>query len=385
MTEISIVTNALKKSSGGPTKTIGAFQQALSAGVVNFASANDLAGDGLALSDVSVIETTGLPVLKQFCVRKLKKTEDFRRIETDLATSSLISCHLFYRYHALWVNKLSRKYGVPYWFVPHGVLDPWVMTYGRAVKTLYLKFGGQRFLDEAATVIFSTSAERDKASVQFELPRSEVIPWPVDLVGVEDRQASREQVRHQLNIPESARVLLYFGRIHSMKRPMETIKALSLSRLKNIHLIIVGNENNVALEDCRRAAIDLGLEDQVHLVGPVYGQSKFDYLHASDAYISLSWRENFNHTAAESLAAGLPVILSPGNDLQSDIATERCSWGLADNELKTAAKKIEEFAATSDVDLRQMGDRGRSWVETNLNFPLFSKRLNDAAKRYSNA
>ena len=66
------------------------------------------------------------------------------------------------------------------------------------------------------------------------------------------------------------------------------------------------------------------------MIGPVYGDSKYHYLFASDAYVSLSQRENFNHTAAESLSAGLPVILSPGNDLAGEIRDEGCSWSLND-------------------------------------------------------
>jgi hypothetical protein len=77
---------------------------------------------------------------------------------------------------------MSRKYAVPYWFVPHGILDPWVMQYGRFAKKAYWACGGARFLEHASTVIFSTSLERDKAVSQFELPSSEIIHWPVDLV-----------------------------------------------------------------------------------------------------------------------------------------------------------------------------------------------------------
>ena len=379
--KISIVTNALKKSSGGPTKTIGAFRQALSADLVNFASAEDLDGEGLAMNDVSIVRTTKLPILKAFYVKRFGASEEYQKVKADVGQSSLISCHLFYRYHVHWVNQICREYNIPYWFVPHGVLDPWVMTYGTTAKKIFWSSGGRRFLDEASTVIFSTTAERDKAASQFELPGAEVIPWPVEVVDVSSRQEHRESIRRDLGIPADARTLIFFGRLHSMKRPLETIRAIAAVNAPELHLIVVGNDQDVSLQDCRKVAEEEHIADRVHLVGPVYGDVKYHYLFAADAYVSLSWRENFNHTAAESLSAGLPAILSSGNDLQSDIAKAGCSWGIKDNELATASRAISDFCNTSNSELEAMGRRGRGWVQANLDFELFSKRINAVAER----
>ena len=49
---------------------------------------------------------------------------------------------------------MSRRHQVPYWFVPHGSLDPWAMNKGSTVKNLYLTLGGKRFLEQSSTVIF---------------------------------------------------------------------------------------------------------------------------------------------------------------------------------------------------------------------------------------
>jgi glycosyltransferase involved in cell wall biosynthesis len=280
------------------------------------------------------------------------------------------------------VNRMSRKYDVPYWFVPHGILDPWVMQYGTVAKKLFFKAGGRRFLDEASTVICSTSSERDKARSQFDLPAAEVIPWPVELVDCSNRINRRDQLRRELAIPKEAKVLLYFGRLHSMKKPIETIRAVASGGDENLHLMIVGNEQDVSLKDCYAAADELGIAEQLHLIGPVYGEKKYDYLLAADAYISLSHRENFNHTAAESLSAGLPLILSPGNDLQGDIESERCSWGLCDNEPKAASEAIEAFNSVSFEELAEMGNRGRDWVGRNLQFSTFAERIQSVANKY---
>lgn len=280
---------------------------------------------------------------------------------------------------------MFEKYQTPYWFVPHGILDPWVMEYGRSAKKLFWKFGGQRFLENASTVICSSRAEKEKAERFFDLPHADIVPWPVELVDVDRKEERRVEIRKQLGIPDEDLVLIYFGRLHHMKRPLETIRALGAASQPIAHLIVVGNEQTVTLQECDAVSREYGISDRVHLVGPVYGDAKYDYLHASDAYISLSHRENFNHTAAESLAAGVPVILSPGNDLESEICDVNCSWAVQGNEVEDGAEAIESFASCSDVERRAMGVRGRKWVEKELSFENFRSKINEIALRCGRA
>lgn len=374
-----IISLGVFKGSGGPTKTISSFKKALCAEQFSFCSREELDAGPLAVDGAEAVVASSLPILKQLRVAGGSKTAD---AEFAFSQSQIVSCHSYYRYHALWVNKNSRKYKVPYWFVPHGILDPWVMQNGQVAKRLYWACGGARFLEQASTVIFSTSAERDKAMSQFDLPAAEVIYWPVELVERTNFEARRARIREELGISEDARVLLYFGRIHSMKKPLETIRSVANVGDESLHLVMVGNEQDVSLKDCYAVADQCGISSRVHLVGPVYNETKFDYMMAADAYISLSYRENFNHTAAESLSAGLPVILSPGNDLQVDIRDEMCSWGLKDERLETASQVIEEFSQMPLDKLQSMGVRGREWVEENLQFSTFAQRLRLAAETY---
>ena len=257
------------------------------------------------------------------------------------------------------------------------------MQRNRWAKQFYWRFGGQNFLNNASTVIFSTRAERDKAVRQFDLPGAEIVPWPVKKIDTTDRDTIRIKVREKLNISEEAHVLLYFGRLHSMKRPLKIIESIAKVKKSNIHLIIVGNEDGVSKKDCMQLARNLGIEKQIHFVGPIYGDQKTNYLFASDAYISLSYRENFNHTAAESLAAGLPVILSPGNDLRSELKGVGCCLNIEDDSLQSAVKTIYDFYELSLPELQCIGMLGRRWVEENLNFDLFKMRLLKLHEKYS--
>lgn len=374
----TIISLAVQKSGGGPTKTIGAFMSALNAELYSFCDPSRLEGDPLSVPGANPVNAMQFPVAKQFMWSSRQAAYDAGQACRE---SSMISCHSFYRYHIPWMNGVFKRYQTPYWFVPHGILDPWVMEYGRPAKKLFWELCGKRFLENASTVICSSRAEREKAERFFDLPDVDIVPWPVDLVDIHERAQRRVAVRAQLGIPEEAVVLIYFGRLHHMKRPLETIRAMGTASHSNLHLIVVGNEQTVSLQDCESVAEEFGIKERVHLVGAVYGGGKYDYLHASDAYISLSHRENFNHTAAESLAAGVPVILSPGNDLQSEIAAENCSWAVAGNDVEDGARSIEAFVRCSDAERTAMGIRGREWVARELSFDSFSRKLNAVAER----
>lgn len=368
----------LFRSSGGPSKTIKAFRDALDANVYSFVDPRQMAIEPFAVEGTIGVPASSLPLARQLRIPRLSAARTFIK---QITQSRFVSCHSFYRYHNFLVYRFWKQARIPYWFVPHGVLDPWVMTYGSVQKKLFWQTIGKRFLADASTVIFATEAERDKAAAQFDLPAADVIPWPVDLVDITYREDARRRIRQKLGIGEDDRVLLYFGRLHHMKRPLETIEVVAKAGIENLHLVIVGNEHTVSFDDCRRAARSGNIQKCVHLVGPVYGESKYDYLHASDAYISLSHRENFNHTAAESLAAGLPVILSPGNDLQSMLESANCSWGLPENTVDDAVEMIRRFSKMDISEVRAMGARGRKWVGDNLSFNRFAAKIRAVADR----
>ena len=377
--QVSIISLGVFNHTGGPTKTIRDFKRALNAEVYSFCEQSALEKHKLAIAGARPVVSSSLPVLSQFCYAG-KGTKE---AEAAVRASDIVSCHSFYRYHALWTHKICDACRVPYSFVPHGILDPWVMRKNRWVKQLYLNFGGQRFIEDSSVVIFSTQTERDKAGTQFVLPQSAVIPWPVELVDRTDREPIRDRIRRLLGIPEEAHVLLFFGRLHPIKRPLETIEAVAKATTGELHLVIVGNEDGVTKADCMQSARKYGVEKRIHFVGAVYGENKYHYMHAADAYISLSFKENFNYTAAESLAAGLPVILSPGNDLRSELSGVGCCLEIEDESLQSAVNAIKEFTDLSLPKLREMGLLGRKWVEANLSFDLFKTRLLDLHMKYA--
>ena len=101
---------------------------------------------------------------------------------------------------------------------------------------------------------------------------------------------------------------------------------------------------------------------------------------ASDAYISLSFKENFNYTAAEALSCALPVILSKGNDLTMELQDLNCGWMLKTNDKQECIDAINHFASLPQVLLDEMGLTGQQWARNVLSNEVFAQTLRQMAE-----
>lgn len=309
-----------------------------------------------------------------------------RAAEKLVAEAELLVVHSMFRTHAPWAADWARRHGRPYWVVPHGCLDPWGLSQSRIAKQVWLRWQGQSFLGGAELIIFSTLREMEKARPWLDrvgaTDRATVVHWPVPLPSLDRRSAARETFRSRHGIPLSAPLLLYVGRLHSMKRPLETVAAFCASGCRDAHLAVIGMNGDLQREDFEKA-LNADWNKRVHLVGPLEGDALDEAWLAGDGFISLSYRENFGYAAAEAVAYGLPVILSAGHDLAHEMPATPdgrfvCGWLLRKDSLRTAADAIFELASLvskADPRLPELSSVGREWAAHKLSPAAFERRL----------
>ena len=355
----------------------------MSRSVLDFRSA--LGGAVLSFTDPSLIPANPpdgichLPVAQGPLARRYHapSQEDLRAVRAQLNDLKLIVVHGLYRSHATWAARTAREMGIPYWIVPHGALDPYVFTYRQLRKRLWMSAVGRSLLKQASMVIVATERERLKAQQYLDGCRVETLYWPVEVKPHDPQRHARDALRNRLGISEDDRALLFLGRLDPMKRVRETIAAIAAADESRVHLIVVGpGSEEMSVEACRSYARELGAK-RVHVVGPDFSENKNDWFAASDAYISLSHRENFGYSAAEALSIGLPVILSPGNDLSPSLAQVQPGWLLKSLEEHEAVAAIRDFSVCADEKLRAMGEAGRQWATDNLSEARFTTTLRD--------
>lgn len=360
----------LLKDRGGIYQAATDYRNALGGGIGSVVSQ---IGPG-CVSDpgISYFKTSGGPVGSGLGILG---REEYRRLceEMEKVTGALF-LHGCFRLNAYYALEYAKKNKVPLYFVPHGGLDPWVFTYKKFAKLSWMRLVGLRVLREATGVLAMTKNELLKIR-RFcgELENQHVIHLPMSTQQCVAK-LERSRVRSKFGIPESARVLCFLGRLHEMKRPVETLEAV-ISQNTKIYLVMIGPDDTVTKKELQERARRAGASNRILIVGPKYGSEKYDILGACDAYVSLSHRENFNYTAVEAMSMGKPVILSPDNDLQGELRGVDCGWflkSLNGSDIQSAFSQFENLEATH---LFEMGQRGRAWVEENLEFKRFQRNL----------
>lgn len=302
--------------------------------------------------------------------------------DAAIADAGLLIVHSMFRAHAPWAAEWTRRHGGRYWAVPHGCLDPWGLRQRGLAKRAWLTIHGRRFLADADWVLFSTRRTRDKALHWASGSHTAVVHWPVAIPSLRNRDKARSRLRTMLGIPAAAPLLLFVGRLHAVKRPLETIQRFCRATTGPAHLVMVCGVGDIARSQLT-AVIPPSHGGRVHLVGPCDTDALATVYLASDGFLSLSCQENFGYAAAEAAAYGLPLILSPGHDLAHDMPRTpagnlACGWLLPDDSEPAAIEAISAWAtaaASATTSQRGMGATARLWATETLGFDVFQSAL----------
>ncbi len=296
-----------------------------------------------------------------------------------LGNADLLVVHSLFRAHVAWGRRWAHDHGKPYWIVPHGCLDPWGLQRRAVMKRLWLSLSGRRCLADADRIVFSSRRELEKARRWLPNDNGVVVHWPVAIPDLTDRIVRRVQFRTRYGISPDARLLLYVGRLHTMKRPIQTVRAFAAAAGSGSHLLIVGMDGDLCREKVQ-AAIPHTIREKVHVVGELSGVALQDSMMASDAFISLSHRENFGYAMCDALAHALPIIVTRGHDILDELPMGpvqrlRCGWRVDDDALQSAAAAIADLCTCSESQLTDMGSTGRAWATAHLSFQQFQNSL----------
>jgi glycosyltransferase involved in cell wall biosynthesis len=368
----------------GLYRAVNDFSRALDAPILSFDDGGRARAE-LTAADHAVRIPCGGGPLSRGCHVMTRATA--HAAATAIGDAQLLVVHSLFRAHAAWAADWAHQHGRRYWSVPHGCLDPWGLAHRGLAKRAWLTARGRQFFANAERIIFSTRRALEKARPWVRGGQATVVHWPVDIPSLSGRDETRSRFRTTLGIPADAPLLLFVGRLHPVKRPIETIRCFCLAETGAAHLVMVCGEGEL---DRRRiaAAIPPDHAGRIHLVGPFAGSELAAAYLASDGFVSLSYQENFGYAAAEATAYGLPVILSPGHDLAQDMPRTTagglaCGWLLPDDSAAAAVEAIAAWSATASgrgpKPLATVGSTGRSWASDTLSFERFRATLRSLA------
>src|ERR1700691_6028443 len=115
---------------------------------------------------------------------------------------------------------------------------------------------------------------------------------------------SRNQTRTRFDLPAAAPVLLNIGRLAAQKNQDVLIRALAC--LPQAHLVIAGS--GPEHETFHELAVTLGVDDRVHMLGPLPADDIADLYGAADLFVFPSTWETFGLAAVEAAMVGVPIV-----------------------------------------------------------------------------
>lgn len=374
-TAVTQVCLDLSPTLGGLTRGIHDIAAVLGGQIVSLDSGRLAPDNGTIGASILRIDTGAGPLIARH-LRLTRHADD--QLAEALAESELVICHSLYRAHVPAVRRICLGKSIPYWIVAHGMLDPWVVGQRWLAKRWWLSGPGRPCLRNAARVIFSTAGERDKAARFHHEANTAVVSWPVAIPDLAGRTSARAHVRRHMGLSDNERLLLWLGRYDRLKRPFEIVRAFASAKPAGWQLVMAGYEGDiprVSVDDLARRAG----EGRITTMNAVEGVSKADLLLAADAFVSLSWRENFGYAVAEAMAYGLPVCVTPDHDLLSDAGSTKFVARVRDHSFPSAVDGLQTFLGQSSEALASAGAAGREWIAHTCSPDAFAMRLHSLA------
>ncbi len=233
----------------------------------------------------------------------------WKALQASVQWSDVAHCFGFYNLLCPAVAFLARRLERSYLVEPLGMYVPIVRSVLK--KRLYHKILGDWLVSRAARLI-ATSAQE-----QSELLEAGVDPHKVAIRHNGIDLASFYQLPPQGNfrrcygIGEHDKLVLYLGRLSPKKGLPLLLEAFARLDLPDAWLAIVGPDDGSGYEqEIHQLAIALGIARRVVFAGPLYNVHKLEAFADADVFVLPSLNENFGNAVAESVAAGVPVIIS---------------------------------------------------------------------------
>lgn len=241
----------------------------------------------------------------------LSTPRDLRRAaKTILPDVDVLHLHELRTAENLLVTPIAAAMRVPIALSPHGTIN---LGTGRSrLKRGWDRLLSRRVLSRIDHIIALTEAERVEAEqlwaalASSRQPATSVIPNGVNLREFESLPAATD-FRAHFGLG-AAPTVLYMGRLQARKGVDVLLRAFLAADVADSRLLIAGPDEGMLGRLRELAAGD----ERVVFAGYLDGSARLEALAAADVFALPAVGEGQSIAVLEALAAGLPVVLSPG-------------------------------------------------------------------------
>lgn len=293
-----------------------------------------------------------------------------RQVRAAVEQADVIHLHTMWSPLVASAARAASSAGIPYVLSPHGMLDPWSVSQKALKKRLYWRLVERSVVEGAASLVFTSDAERDLAyGVSGRTILSRVIP-----LGADAPPTSRADLAAGFfaQHPELAGhpLLVYLGRLHSKKRPEAIIDAMPqlLAAVPDARAVFVGAGDERTTGSLHARVKGLGVAHAVSFLGQLTGLAKWQTIAAATAFVLPSRQENFAIAVAEALRTGVPVLITRSIHIWQEIKAADCGIILDEDALSTSIAAAltrlvadPALAASMSMNATALAEKSFTW------------------------
>jgi glycosyltransferase involved in cell wall biosynthesis len=329
--------------------------------------------------DKAYAEARGLAahIYRPGWLKRWFRSSDLMRDLSD-ALSEVDILHL----HGVWTHvqlasaRLASRADVPYLLRPQGGLEPWRVGQKGFRKRLYLLAAGRRMLNSAACLHAITPAEIDGfRQVGYDGPVA-IVPNGID-VPQYDAVQLRDEADGRWPVLRGRRVVLFLSRLSPEKGLDQLIPAFGdLARREaydDVLLVLAGSGDAQYTKEVEASIERHGMQSRVITAGFVGGREKDMLISRADAYTLPSHSEGFSISVLENLAAGNPLLITPGCNFPevAQVGAGLCYQPTRED----LAQGLRELLDMSQAEAEVMGRRGRELVQSKYTWAVVVGKL----------
>ncbi len=287
-------------------------------------------------------------------------------VREAIAWADVVHLHGTYAPHNIWIGWLCDAAGKPYIVTPHSGLAPQRKALrGRVRKTFFHHLLQKKHLERAA-IIHALTEEESTEIIAVTLPRRVVVvPNGVDL------ENFPQPLAFASSVPVGPIRIGYIGRLSREKNlPALCAAFTKVNRERgDLELLLAGppsKEGDALKHEWPESAI--------RLVGLRFGADKLSFFGEIDLFVLPSLSEGMSISALESLALGIPMLITRDsnltyyNETNAFFLCEPTSFGLEMGLRKALARRSQ---------WREMALRGRRLIESRLNWASVTTEMVD--------
>lgn len=256
-------------------------------------------------------------------------------------------------------QKAAQELNIKVVLSPHGMLESWILNRNPLKKKIALLLFQNKAIQKVDHIHATAQMEKDSIRKLRFKNQITIIPNGIDL-----SEMKKSKVEY------GTKKMVFMSRIHPKKGIEILLEAWRSCDTTGWTLEIAGTGDALYTANLRDRAQNL---KNVHFIGAVYEETKWNFLRSADVMVLPTHSENFGIVVAEALAVGVPVITTKGTPWQ-DLENYNCGWWIDLSVINLELALFEVFNTSTDK-LQEMGYNGKKMVKEKYDIEAIGKNM----------